>query len=152
MPKRQKEVAVPRFRGVPSSETASKVKQLTPRRDTAPELLLRRALWARGLRYRTHLRGLAGRPDVVFTSARVAVFCDGDFWHGKDWDTRRAKLEGGANGDYWVAKIAANMARDQVTAARLTAEGWRVLRFWESEILADVGRVADAICAVLPKH
>jgi len=143
---------VPRFDGrIASSRASSYAKQQTPRHDTTPERMLRRALWARGRRYRLHRGDLPGRPDIIFVRHRVVVFCDGDFWHGKDWRLRLAKLARGANSDYWIAKISANMKRDKATSKRLTRDGWVVLRFWESEIHADVQRVADEICAVLAR-
>jgi DNA mismatch endonuclease (patch repair protein) len=145
MKKRQKEVTVPRFTGSASSEAASRVKQRTPSRDTHPEVLLRRALWARGMRYRTDLRALAGRPDIVFVRARVVVFCDGDFWHGKDWPSRKRKLLRGANSAYWTAKIESNIRRDRRTTSTLRTEGWVVLRYWESAIKSDVASIVELI-------
>jgi DNA mismatch endonuclease (patch repair protein) len=85
----------------------------------------------------------------VFIGARIAVFCDGDFWHGKNWPARRTKLARGANSAYWLAKIAANMARDRATNAGLVAAGWRVLRFWESDIRRDVEEIVNRICTAL---
>jgi DNA mismatch endonuclease (patch repair protein) len=146
MRKRQKEVIAPRFTGLPSSELASRVKQLTPRRDTKPEMQLRRALWSLGLRYRIGIRALPGRPDIVFARARVVVFCDGDFWHGKDWRARKRKLLRGANSIYWVAKIESNIARDKRTTAALEANGWRVIRLWESDV---VGQLPAALAKVV---
>jgi DNA mismatch endonuclease (patch repair protein) len=145
MKKRQKEVRVPRFIGPASSDAASKVKRRTPSRDTRPEVLLRRALWARGMRYRTGLRTLAGRPDIVFVRARVVVFCDGDFWHGKDWPSRKKKLLRGANSDYWTAKIEGNIRRDIRTTSTLRTEGWVVLRYWESAIKSDAASIVELI-------
>jgi DNA mismatch endonuclease (patch repair protein) len=113
--------------------------------DTSPEKVLRQALWRLGLRYRLHAKELPGKPDVVFRRQRVAVFCDGDFWHGKDWGERRRRLSEGANADYWVPKIEANMARDLRHTAALEALGWRVVRLWESEINADPAVAADRV-------
>jgi DNA mismatch endonuclease (patch repair protein) len=142
-------MATPRFTGSPSSELASKVKRLTRGRDTRPELLLRRALWALGLRYRVVCRGLPGRPDIVFARARVVIFCDGDFWHGKNWRTRKRKLLRGSNSEYWVAKIESNIIRDRRTTARLKANGWTVIRLWESEIVAQLPTAVGKVEAVL---
>jgi len=135
----------------PASEAASRAaKAASGKRDTKPEMILRKALWAAGLRgYRVDVRDLPGRPDVVFARARVAVFCDGDFWHGHDLKRRIAKLEAGHNAPYWVAKIEGNVARDRRHDAVLTAAGWQVLRFWEAEIKRSVdsvvGPIRDAI-------
>jgi DNA mismatch endonuclease (patch repair protein) len=112
------------------------------RRNTQPELLLRRALWRLGARYRLHFATLPGRPDLVFPSAKLAVFCDGDFWHGRGWQARRRRLARGANAAYWIPKILANRARDRRVSRQLTALGWRVARVWESEILRDPHVVA----------
>jgi DNA mismatch endonuclease (patch repair protein) len=77
------------------------------------------------------------------------VFCDGDFWHGRDLDKRVAKLERGHNAPYWVAKIAANVARDRRQESELAASGWRVLRYWETDIKRDSQRIAQDIARVV---
>ncbi len=106
--------------------------QATARRDTAPELALRRELHRRGLRYRVEVR-LPELPrrrmDIVFTKARLVVLVDGCFWHGCPQHATTAR----ANADYWAAKLAANRARDRDTDQRLTAASWTVLRVWEHE-------------------
>ncbi len=150
MLRRKGEGRAPRFDGLePSSEVASAVKRKVPRAGTRAEVALRRGLWARSLRYRLNVARLPGKPDVVFRRARVAVFCDGDFWHGRDWIARRARLAAGANAAYWVAKIEANIARDRRHEAALRGDGWLVLRFWETEILAAPELVAEKIEAVV---
>lgn len=105
--------------------------------DTRCELTLRRMLWAAGCRYRKSFAGLPGRPDVVFPGARVAVFCDGDFWHGRNWESRKQKLRRGTNAQYWLAKIQRNIDRDRQNTERLQEMGWTVLRFWETQIRSD---------------
>jgi DNA (cytosine-5)-methyltransferase 1 len=112
-------------------------------RDTTPELALRRALWARGLRYRINATDLPGKPDIVIPSARLAVFVDGDFWHGNQFRKRKlAALEEQfpetATKSYWLTKIRRNMTRDATHTSALLAQGWRVLRFWESQLRADL--------------
>lgn len=140
----------PRFDGLAAtSATASRIKSSVRSRDTLPELLLRRALWRQGLRYRLHVKHLRGKPDLVFARERVIVFCDGDFWHGHQWPARRRKLLLGANASYWIAKIETNMERDQRNTKELRAQGWLVIRVWESEISADAEGVALAIAKVL---
>lgn len=137
---------VPRYSSFkPASETASRIKQRNRSRDTKAEVLLRKELWRRGLRYRLHARDLPGKPDIVFRSARVVVFCDGDFWHGRRWQQRRQKLAGGANAPYWTAKIAANVARDRRDNRALRAAGWRVVRLWETDILRNIDRAAEKV-------
>lgn len=129
----------------PASEAASRVKRRNRSRDTAPEVLLRQELWRRGLRYRLHASDLPGKPDIVFRRACVAVFCDGDFWHGRHWRSRRKKLARGTNAPYWTAKIAANVARDRRNTRLLLAAGWTVVRLWETDILQDVARAAGRV-------
>jgi len=102
-----------------------------------------------GFRFRIDVASLIGRPDIVFPRQRVVVFCDGDFWHGRDLAARVAKLRIGHNASYWVAKIKANVERDRKRTAELTANGWRVLRFWESDIARSPHGVAQKIAARL---
>ncbi len=143
----------PNYKGLtPASARASAAARNASRKsNTKPELVLRKALWRAGLRYRTNMSGLPGKPDLVFTKSRVAVFCDGDFWHGKNWEKRKQKLLIGTNGDYWVAKIESNMARDQDQTKLLEKNGWTVLRFWESDILKQLEQaVSIVVAAVIP--
>jgi DNA mismatch endonuclease (patch repair protein) len=134
---------VPSFVGLlPASEMASRAKRANKKRDTKPELLLRRAIWAVGIRYRKYGAGLPGNPDLVFSSARVVVFCDGDFWHGRNWPALRSQLERRHNPDYWIAKIARNRERDRQQIQTLLADGWLVLRFWETDIIRSPNAVA----------
>ena len=100
------------------------------------ETLLAKALWRKGFRYRKNYRELPGSPDIAFTKQKVAVFIDGEFWHGFDWDNRKIKL--GRNRDYWIEKIQENMTRDMKNARQLDELGWRVIRFWEKEVLKDL--------------
>lgn len=109
--------------------------------------MLRRALFARGLRYRVARVGLPGKPDVVFGRARVVVFCDGDFWHGRDLAARIEKLARGHNAPYWVAKITSNVERDRRVTAALEAEGWLVLRYWETDIKKNAMELAREVAA-----
>jgi DNA mismatch endonuclease (patch repair protein) len=120
-------------------------------RDTKPELVLRRALHARGLRYRVHPRDVPGRPDLVNRQRQIAVFVDGDFWHGnpQEWERRgfdsmEAQFAE-RNRAHWTTKLRRNVQRDREVDATLESTGWLVLRFWESEIRADV----DAIAALI---
>lgn len=110
------------------SRTMSRIR----RANTKPELILRRLLHAEGLRYRTHVTGLPGCPDVVFARHRIVVFIDGDFWHGWRFSTWSHKLA-----PYWQQKIAGNRARDRRNFRKLRTQGWTVLRVWEHQIEAD---------------
>ena len=135
--------STPRYHTLkPSSAWASAAARGSSRKaDTKPELLLRRALWREGFRYRKNRIDLPGAPDIVFPGARLIVFVDGDFWHGKNWKTRKAKLAQGHNANYWIRKIERNAARDRELSRELRASGWVVLRVWESEVHSNVGEV-----------
>jgi DNA mismatch endonuclease, patch repair protein len=118
-------------------------------RDTKPERALRKALHARGLRYRLR-SGLPGKPDIVFGPAKVVVFVDGDYWHGNAWRTRGfasfdAYYGRGDNAPFWLAKIRRNMARDEEVNVALSGAGWTVLRCWESDIERDLSAVTDRV-------
>lgn len=141
------ERTTPSYRGLlPASASASRIASASStKRDTKPELLLRRALWASGLRYRVDVGSLPGRPDVVVASARLVVFCDGDFWHGRDLERRLAKLAAGHNALYWVLKIKTNVDRDRRAERMLVDSGWRFLRLWESDVRANPKLAARAV-------
>lgn len=109
-------------------------------RDTGPERLVRSALHRRGLRFRKHLAELPGSPDVVFSAARVAVFIDGDFWHGYRFPVWKAALP-----RFWQQKIALNRARDTRNFRRLRGMGWTVIRVWQHASRNDIKSVVDRI-------
>jgi DNA mismatch endonuclease, patch repair protein len=134
------------FRGFqPANEAASRMGRGNSARDTKPELLLRRALRKRGIRYRLHDRRLTGTPDIVLPRERIAIFCDGDFWHGRSWAKRRKKLRDGANSSYWIAKIGGNIRRDRRVNRTLRRFHWSAIRVWESSIRRDPEAVAERI-------
>jgi DNA mismatch endonuclease (patch repair protein) len=143
--------STPRYHTLkPSSARASAAARGSSRKaDTKPELLLRRALWKEGLRYRKNRTDLSGAPDIVFPGPRVIVFVDGDFWHGKNWNTRKAKLAQGHNANYWISKIERNVARDREQNRELQTAGWLVLRVWESEVHSNLGEVVLRIESAL---
>jgi len=136
----------------PASERASAAGRGASRKsDTTPELRLRRALWKHGVRYRKNAQELPGKPDIVFKGPRVVVFCDGDFWHGKNWEERKIKLEKGSNPNYWIAKIQRNMERDIEHNKALQKDGWTVLRFWESEINRNLDSIVNIVLKTLQR-
>jgi DNA mismatch endonuclease (patch repair protein) len=145
--------ATPSFEGLlAASAKASRIASAnSAKRDTKPELLLRRALRHSGVRYEVDACSLPGRPDLVFSAARLVVFCDGDFWHGRNLRARLRKLRAGHNSSYWVSKIATNVARDRKVEKLLRDLGWTVMRFWESDIRANPYRAANAVLRVLVK-
>lgn len=132
-----------------ASEKSSRIKARVKGSDTKPELRLRRALWARGLRYRVRGRELPGSPDILFPKERIAVFCDGDFWHGRDWPELQRKLQRRANPSYWIPKIKSNIHRDESQTAKLRELGWTVVRVWEGSILEDVDLVAENLLRIV---
>ena len=141
----------PAFQGLtPASAKASAIARSGSRKtDTRCEIALRRELWRRGLRYNLHVADLPGRPDIVFPKNRVAVFCDGDFWHGRHIDARLGRLAAGHNSAYWVAKVRRNLERDRQQSEMLEALGWVVLRFWETDILRNTVGIADSVVSTL---
>lgn len=98
-------------------------------KDTKIELILRKILWHEGIRYRKNFKVCSCKPDIVITKYKIAIFCDGDFWHGKE-DPHIVKH----NKDFWIDKIKRNMERDLANTIELRDNGWTVLRFWESDI------------------
>jgi len=132
----------------------SEIMRRVKSRDTDPEMRLRRAVWRRGHRYRACSAELPGKPDLVFPAAKLAVFVDGDFWHGNQWRSRglpsvESQLEHVRNADYWIPKIQANIRRDFVNTRRLLEAGWRVLRLWESQVRRDLpGSVETVLRAI----
>ena len=104
--------------------------------DTSIEVSLRKALWRTGIRYRKNYPRLPGAPDIVITKYKIAIFCDGEFWHGKDWEKKKHRIK--SNRDYWIQKIERNIARDIENNRRLFNNGWTVIRFWGNEIKSDI--------------
>ena len=107
-------------------------------RDTSIEVKLRKALWNKGYRYRKNYSKLPGKPDIALTKYKIAIFCDSEFFHGKDWEVLKPRLERGDNSQYWVSKIARNRERDDEINKRLLFEGWTVVRFWGKDISKNV--------------
>lgn len=102
--------------------------------DTDIELRLRKALWDKGYRYRKNYKELPGKPDIVLTKYKIAIFCDGEFFHGKDWEVLKPHLEKSNNSEFWINKISRNRERDDEVNKKLLFLGWTVIRFWGSDI------------------
>lgn len=116
--------------------------------NTNPELLLRKALWKKNCRYRVNCKEVLGKPDIAIKKYKLAVFVDGDYWHGHNWALRgQASLEEELEhySPYWKTKIKRNVERDLEITIRLRDEGWIVLRFWGSEVKTDPDTCADII-------
>lgn len=103
-------------------------------KDTSIEMILRKALWKKGYHYRKNYKNLPGTPDIALTKYKIAIFCDGEFFHGKDWGILKPHLEKGKNSDFWVTKISKNRERDEEINKKLLFMGWTVIRFWGMDI------------------
>lgn len=114
-------------------------------RDTSIEIKLRRALWKKGIRYRKNYKKLPGKPDIVLTKYKIAIFCDSEFFHGKDWEVLKPRLERGNNSRYWVQKIERNRERDDEINKQLLFRGWTVIRFWGKEITGNVDECVKVV-------
>jgi DNA mismatch endonuclease (patch repair protein) len=121
---------------------------------TQIELVLGSALWAAGVRYRKQYRKIPGRPDFVVPKAKLAIFCDSSFWHGRGWPASSAQFR--TNREFWLPKIERNIRRDEEVNGLLAALGWTTLRFWDDEILERtnecVTRVLDTIQKGISRH
>ena len=103
-------------------------------KDTKIEVLLRKALWHKGIRYRKNYSKIPGKPDIAITKYKIAVFCDSEFFHGIDWEELQPRLLKGDNGEFWVKKIGRNRERDEEIHKQLAFMGWTGIRFWGTDI------------------
>ena len=113
------------------------------------ETILAKRLWHEGYRYRRNYKKLPGSPDIALTTYRVAVFVDGEFWHGENWDERKAKLK--HNREYWIEKIEENMARDKRVDGQLQEMGWTTVHFWEKQVLKHTDECLQVVLELLEK-
>ena len=127
------------------SETVSKNMRSIHSKDTSIELQLRKALWHKGYRYRKNYKALPGSPDIVLTKYKIAIFCDSEFFHGKDWEILKLRLEKGKNPDYWIKKIERNRSRDFETDKKLLFLGYTVIHFWGQDIKKHTDECIQAI-------
>lgn len=128
-----------------SARSSAAARGVSRKRDTQPELVLRRACFAAGLRYRVDVSSLPGRPDLLFVAARLVVFVDGDLWHGLDLHDRLRRLAAGHNADYWGRKMQHNVERDRINDAALSRLGWSVMRFWATDVEENVDAYVDVV-------
>ena len=126
-----------------TAEQRHKNMQAIRNKDSDIELLLRRELWKRGIRYRKNVKSVLGHPDIAFIGKRVAVFCDSEFWHGYEWENRKNDIH--TRREFWIPKIERNIQRDIEVTEGLQNEGWIVLRFWGKDIKKNVSECADII-------
>lgn len=131
-----------------SPEITHKIMSAVRSKETRPEVALRRELWRRGLRYRKNVKRLPGKPDIVLSRARLAIFCDGDFWHGHNWAIRgygSLEQELKRYSKAWADKILRNIQRDEMVNQALKSQGWQVLRIWESDIKKNVKHCGNLV-------
>lgn len=118
-----------------TQEQRRKNMQSIKAKDTSIEVKFRKALWHKGYRYLKNYKELPGKPDIVLTKHKIAIFCDGEFFHGKDWEVLKPRLEKSNNGEFWQKKIARNIERDDEVNKKLLFLGWTVIRFWGKDIM-----------------
>lgn len=118
-------------------------------KNTKIEVLLRKALWNKGVRYRINATDIMGKPDISVKKYKIAIFCDSEFFHGKDWEILQEQLKRGKNADFWIKKIGRNIERDKEVNRALKDAGWKVLRFWGKDILKNLEECVMAILDVI---
>lgn len=104
--------------------------------NTKSELLLRKALWNKGLRFRVNNKSLPGRPDLSIKKYKLVIFVDGEFWHGYNWKSKKLKIQ--SNKDYWINKIEGNIERDKKINQYYSENEWKIFRFWEHQLLTSI--------------
>lgn len=128
-----------------TKEQRSKNMRSIRGKDTGIEIKLRKALWHQGIRYRKNFKTLPGKPDIAITKYKIAIFCDSEFWHGKDWEKLEKRLLKGERSEFWISKIKRNMERDRDTDLKLSNMGWKVIRFWGDDINKDVDSCVSVV-------
>ena len=128
-----------------TKEQRRKNMQHVRSKDTNIEIKLRKALWNKGYHYRKNDNRLPGKPDIVLTKYKIAIFCDSEFFHGKDWEVLKPRIERGDNSEYWLNKISRNRERDDEVNKRLLYEGWTVIRFWGKDIKKNVDECVKVV-------
>ncbi|CAM4098339.1 very short patch repair endonuclease [Zobellia nedashkovskayae] len=143
-------IKVPRFNeesGFYTTPQRSKIMSKIKGKNTKPELAFRKALYAAGYRYRIDYKKLIGRPDIVLKKYKTVIFVDGEYWHGYNWEERKPKVK--TNREFWIAKIERNIQRDQEVNEELDRLGYKVFRFWETEVKKELDRCLDEVTQYL---
>tara|TARA_B100001750_G_scaffold55397_1_gene43537 strand:+ start:1561606 stop:1562097 length:492 start_codon:yes stop_codon:yes gene_type:complete len=146
----EERIKVPRFNeesGFYTTPKRSKIMSKIRGKNTKPELAFRKALYAAGYRYRVDYKKLIGKPDILLKKYKTAIFIDGEYWHGHNWQERKPKIK--TNRDFWVAKIERNMQRDREVNQELERLGYKVFRFWETEIKKELDRCLSEVLSHL---
>ncbi|WP_228236731.1 very short patch repair endonuclease [Allomuricauda sp. M10] len=152
MPKKypQERIKVPRFNeeeGFYTTPERSKIMGKIRGKNTKPELAFRKALWEAGYRYRINYKKLIGKPDIALKKYKTVIFIDGEFWHGYNWEERKDKVK--TNREFWIAKIERNIQRDEEVNQALDEMGYKVFRFWETEVKKNLNECLEEVLAHL---
>ncbi len=152
MPKKypKERIIVPRFNeesGFYTTPERSKIMGKIRGKNTKPELAFRKALWQAGYRYRIDYKKLVGKPDIALKKYKTVIFIDGEFWHGYNWEERKHKIK--TNREFWIPKIERNIQRDEEVNAALREKGYKVFRFWETEVKKDLKACLEKVLAHL---
>lgn len=143
-------IVVPRFNeanGFYTTKQRSELMGKIKSQNTKPELKLKKALWNLGYRYRKNLKKLPGSPDIVYSKHKLAIFVDGEFWHGYNWSEKKTKIK--TNREFWIPKIERNIQRDKQNNKLLIDTGWHVIRFWENELKKDFDKCVNKVISYL---
>ncbi len=146
----EERIIVPRFNeasGFYTTPERTKMMAKIRGKNTKPELLFRKALWAAGYRYRIDYKKLIGKPDIVLKKYKTVIFIDGEFWHGYNWEERKEKIK--TNREFWIPKIERNLQRDREVNIALETKGYKVFRFWEQEIKKELDKCLDRVISHL---
>lgn len=146
-------ISVPRFEesnGFYTTQQRSKLMAKIKGKATKPERILRKELYRSGIFYRLNVAKLPGKPDIVIRKYKLAIFVDGEFWHGHDWENKKEKIK--ANREFWISKIERNMQRDRENELKLKALGFTVLRFWEKEVTKNLSYCLEKIFQYIPQQ
>ncbi len=149
----EERIKVPRFNeesGFYTTPERSKIMSKIRGKNTKPELAFRKALYASGYRYRVDYKKLIGKPDIVLKKYKTAIFIDGEYWHGRNWEERKPKIK--TNREFWVAKFERNMQRDKEVNAELNHLGYKVFRFWETEVKKELERCLAEVISYLEEQ
>ncbi|KQC30539.1 very short patch repair endonuclease [Flagellimonas eckloniae] len=149
----EERIKVPRFNeeaGFYTTPQRSKIMSKIRGKNTKPELVFRKALWAAGYRYRIDYKKLIGKPDIVLNKYKTVIFIDGEFWHGQNWEERKTKIK--TNREFWIAKIERNMQRDKEVNEELKRLRYTIFRFWESEVKKNLEVCLQKVISHLENH
>ncbi|KIA94955.1 endonuclease [Pedobacter kyungheensis] len=145
-PEEQDAINVPRFEesaGFYTTSERSKLMSKIKSKNTKAEIILRKALWANGIRFRIHVKNMPGKPDIVINKYRLAIFVDGNFWHGFEWHKKKTTLK--SNAQFWIPKIERNMQRDRKNQKQLEDVGYTVIRFWDHDIMKALTKCVNQV-------